>query len=131
MKMFRSEEYIKMENPTPGETYRPKILTSEDQAKNLWGIFGLFPPNTRVPYHFHSKRESLIIIISGEGTEVFEGKEIPIKAGDILYIPAGEKHTTINRSDKDLRFLEFQTPWSEVSDFIEVIGKDSGFKPTV
>jgi mannose-6-phosphate isomerase-like protein (cupin superfamily) len=131
MKIFKVEDYIQIQNPTPGETYRPKILTSEDRAKNLWGIFALFPPNTQVPYHFHGKRESLIIIISGEGTEVFEGKEIPIKAGDILYIPAGEKHTTINRSDKDLRFLEFQTPWSEVSDFIEVIGKDSGFKPTV
>lgn len=131
MKIFRSEDYIQIQNPTPGATYRPKILTGGDGAKNLWGIFGLFPPRTQVPYHLHSHRESLIIVISGEGTEVVEGKEIPIRAGDILYIPIGEKHTTINRSDKDLRFLEFQTPWSDVNDFVEVEGGKSGFKPTV
>ena len=37
MKIFKSEEYIKMANPTPGTSYRPEILTQEHQAKNLGG----------------------------------------------------------------------------------------------
>ena len=65
-------------------------------------------------------RESVIVVISGEGTEVIDGKEIPIKAGDILFIPAGEKHTTINRSDKDLRYLEYFTCPPLGADFVEV-----------
>jgi mannose-6-phosphate isomerase-like protein (cupin superfamily) len=120
MKIFRSEEYLKVKNQTPDRSYRPEILTADDQAKNLGGLFGLFPPGTQVPYHYHKNRESLIVVISGEGIEVIEGEETPIKAGDVLYIPAGEKHTTINRSNQDLRFFEFSTCSFLAADFVKV-----------
>ena len=107
MKMFKIEEYVDMENPNPGNPYRPEILTNEHKAKNLGGMFGLLVPDSQVPYHYHKNRESVIIVISGDATEIVEGEEIPIKAGDVMYIPAGEKHKTINRSDKDFRYLEF------------------------
>ena len=29
MKLFRTEEYIRLKNPTPGQAYRPEILTAE------------------------------------------------------------------------------------------------------
>src|SRR5512136_2120699 len=101
MKIYKSEEYIKMENPTPGKSYRPEISMKEHRAKNLGGMFGLLVPGSQVPYHYHNNRESIIIVISGEGIEVIDGKETPIRAGDILFLPAGEKHTTINRSSQD------------------------------
>ncbi len=120
MKVFKSEEYIKMPNPTPGQPYRPEILTKEHQAKNLGGMFGLLVAGSQVPYHYHNNRESVIIAISGEATEVIEGEEFPIKAGDVLFIPAGEKHTTINRSKNDFRYLEFFTHPPIGADFVEV-----------
>jgi quercetin dioxygenase-like cupin family protein len=120
MKVFKSEEYVKMPNPTPGQPYRPEILTKEHHAKNLGGMFGLLVAGSQVPYHYHNSRESVIIAISGEATEVVEGKEFPIKAGDVLFIPAGEKHTTINRSQKDFRYLEFFTHPPIGADFVEV-----------
>ena len=120
MKKFETQTYINKENPTPGEPYRPEILTVEHGAKGLGGMFGLLVSGSQVPYHYHKRRESIIIVISGEATEVIEGEEIPIKAGDVLYIPAGEKHTTINRSDKDFRYLEFFTEPPVTNDFVEV-----------
>jgi quercetin dioxygenase-like cupin family protein len=120
MKIFKSEEYIKMANPTPGTPYRPEILTKEHQAKNLGGMFGLLVAGSQVPYHYHNHRESIIIVLSGEATEVIEGQEIQIKAGDVLFIPAGEKHTTINRSNQDFRYLEFFTCPPLTADFVEV-----------
>jgi quercetin dioxygenase-like cupin family protein len=120
MKVFKSEEYIKMSNPTPGQPYRPEILTKEHQAENLGGMFGLLVAGSQVPYHYHNNRESVIIAISGEATEVIEGKEFPIKAGDVLFIPAREKHTTINRSKEDFRYLEFFTYPPIGADFVEV-----------
>jgi len=120
MKIFKSEEYIKMQNPTPGKPFRPEILTKEHNAKNIGGMFGLLVPGSQVPYHYHNNRESIIIVISGEAIEVIEGKEIPIKVGDVLYVPAGEKHTTINRSNKDFRYLEFYTYPPVMADFVEV-----------
>ena len=120
MKIFKSEDYIKFENPTPGTPYRPEILTAEHGAKNLGGMFGLLVPGSQVPYHYHNNRESVIIAISGEAIEVIDGKETLIKAGDILFIPAGEKHTTINRSNKDFRYLEYFTYPPLSADFIAV-----------
>jgi quercetin dioxygenase-like cupin family protein len=120
MKLFKSEEYIKVANPTPGMPYRPVILFKEDQAKNLGGMFGLLVAGSQVPYHYHNNRESIIIVISGEATEVIESEEIPIKAGDVLFIPAGEKHATINGSKQDFRYLEFFTCPPLAADFVEV-----------
>ena len=120
MKLFKIEDYIQMENPTPGEPYRPEILTTEHKANDMGGMMGLLVPGSQVPYHYHEKRESVIFFISGEGIEFIEGQEFPIKAGDVLFIPAGEKHTTLNRSDRDLRYLEFFTCPPVKSDFIEV-----------
>jgi len=120
MKIFKTDEFINMENPNPGESYRPEILTKEQKAKDLGGMFGLLVAGSQVPYHYHNKRESIIIVISGDATEIVEGREIPIKTGDILYIPAGEKHMTLNKSDKDFRYLEFFTCPPLSADFVEV-----------
>ncbi len=116
MEIFKIEEFLKMENPNPGTRFRQEILEGE----NLGGLFGLLGPGSQVPYHFHNKRESVIIALSGEATEVVEGKEIPIKANDVLFIPAREKHMTVNRTDKDFRYLEFHTFPPVSADFIEV-----------
>jgi mannose-6-phosphate isomerase-like protein (cupin superfamily) len=120
MKVFKTEEYVKMKNPTPGKFYREDLLTSTDPAKDLGGIFGLLVPGSQVPYHYHVKRESVIIAISGEAVEVIEGREFPIKAGDVLFIPPGEKHNTINRSNQDFRYLEFYSCPPGPADFVEV-----------
>lgn len=120
MEIFRIEELTKVENPNPGARFIREILTNEQKAENLGGLFGLLVPGSQVPYHFHNKRESVIIAVSGEATEIIEGKEFPIKANDVLYIPAGEKHTTVNRTDKDFRYLEFFTCPPVMADFIEV-----------
>ena len=123
MEIFKIGEYIKKKNPNPGERYVQELLTSKQRAENMGGIFAVLSAGGKVPYHYHNKRESIIIAISGEATEVVEGEETPIKANDVLYIPAGEKHGTINRTDKDFRYLEFFTSEPGVRDFIEVAGE--------
>jgi uncharacterized cupin superfamily protein len=120
MKVFKTDDYIRMPPPTPGEAYKPEILTSEQGAKSLGGLFGLVPPGTPGVYHFHRNRESVIIIVSGEATEIVEGKEISVKAGDILFIPSGEKHALENRSNRDVRYFEFFTHPPVKADFVEV-----------
>ena len=121
MKRFKTADYVQMVNPTPGETFPPEILTDKHGAKDLGGMFGLLPPGTQVPYHYHKKRESVIMIISGEGIEIMDGEEIPISTGDVFFIPVCVKHTTINNSENDLRYLEFYTQPPVGADFVEVI----------
>jgi uncharacterized cupin superfamily protein len=120
MKIFKTDEYVKLKNPTPGQSYRPEIPLSDHGAKSLGGMFGLLVPGSKVPYHYHNQRESMIMAISGEAVEIINGKEFPIQAGDVLFIPAGEKHTTENRSAGEFRYLEFFTNPPLGADFVEV-----------
>lgn len=120
MKLFKTEDYLKHKNPHPDKPYRPEILTIGDKAKSLGGMFGVLVPGSQVPYHYHKNRESVIVVIKGKAVEVIEGEEIPIEAGDVLFIPAGEKHTTINRTGEDFRYLEFFTCPPVTADFVEV-----------
>jgi len=120
VKLFKIREYIERENPVPDRPYRPEILTAADGAEDLGGMFGLLPPGTQVPYHFHRRRESIIFVLRGEATQVIDGKEMAIAAGDVLYLPAGEKHMTINRSSQDFRYLEVFTCPPLGADFVEV-----------
>ncbi len=109
-----------MENPTPGKRFRQDILTDKEKATHLFGIFIILTPGEDVPYHYHAERESLICAISGEATETVEGREFQFKAGDVLYIPAGEKHGMANKKDAEFRFLEFYTGSPGVDDRIMV-----------
>ena len=120
MKIFKGEEFGKMKNPTPGRTYKKDIFT-ELNAQGLSGVFGLIVPDSLGgDYHYHERGEHIIVIVSGEGVEIVEGGEIPVKAGDVLFIPAGEKHTIVNRSDKDLRYLGFCTRTPGKTDRVKV-----------
>lgn len=120
LKVWKTGHYREISNPTPGGIYRTSILGEEDQAKDLGGIAVVLPAGESVPYHYHEKRESLLLVLSGEAVEVCEAKEYPVQAGDVIFIPAGAKHGVINRSDKDFRFLEFFTYPPMLRDFIKV-----------
>lgn len=120
MKIIKIAELIAIENPAPGEPYRPEISLDGERLRALGGMFGLLVPGSQVPYHYHEKRESILIPISGEAVEIIEGRETVIRPGDVLLIPAGEKHTTANRSGDDFRYVEFFTCPPLAADFIKV-----------
>ena len=118
MKLFRKKDFAGVENQSPGQVYREGILTGDDTAHDLGGIFVLIPPGIEGQFHHHVKRESILIFVSGEAVGCFEDREIPVAAGDVFYIPPREKHRISNRSDKDVRFLEFFTQPPVQSDFV-------------
>jgi mannose-6-phosphate isomerase-like protein (cupin superfamily) len=57
--------------------------------------------------HLHDGFEECIYVLSGRGTTVAESGEIAIKPGDIILIPAGEKHMTRNTGSEPLVLLCF------------------------
>ena len=123
MEILKTNELIKIDNPNPGERYRLDLVTGEQMASKLGGFLIILPPGREVPYHYHEKQESLIFVIGGEATEIVEGEAFPIKAGEVLFIPAKEKHGMVNKSTDDVRYLEFFTAVG--SDFIEVTERKS------
>lgn len=57
--------------------------------------------------HLHSDFEECIYVLSGQGTMHAESGEHPVKPGDILLVPAGEKHMTANTGTEPLVLLCF------------------------
>jgi mannose-6-phosphate isomerase-like protein (cupin superfamily) len=60
----------------------------------------------RAPHH-HSDFEECIYVLSGQGTTFAESGEYPMRPGDTLLMPAGEKHLTRNTGTEPLLLLCF------------------------
>lgn len=119
MKVVNIEEYTKMANPVPGKLFSKELFGSE-KDETLGGIFSLLEPGIERPYHFHRKRESVIFVIRGEGAMLVEGKEVPIKAFDVVHIYPGEKHQMLKKAGNDIRYIEVFTCPPVPADYVKV-----------
>ena len=57
-------------------------------------------------YHSHERRSEVWTVISGKGRTVVNGVEQPVKAGDVIELPTGCRHTII--ADTEIRLIEVQ-----------------------
>lgn len=75
------------------------------------GIDTVPPGKQSCPYHFHHTQEEMFIILEGEGTLRVAGERLPIRAGDVIFIPCGPDypHHIINTSSADLKYLSIST----------------------
>ena len=49
--------------------------------------------------------EQDVFVLSGTGVVVGEEGEIPLREGDVVYVPPGERHQFVNTGHRVLRFL--------------------------
>lgn len=64
-------------------------------------------PGHKMNYHSHEKRDEIWNVIRGTGKTVVDGMEQPIKAGDVITMSAGCKHTVI-AGEEGLQLIEVQ-----------------------
>ena len=79
-------------------------------AKSLGASIDIVPPGKRAcPYHFHYVEEEMFIVLEGSGTLRVAGEMLPIREGDMMFIPPGPEypHQILNTSDKVLKYLSF------------------------
>jgi quercetin dioxygenase-like cupin family protein len=57
--------------------------------------------------HFHNGFEECIYVMSGTGCTEADSGNFPLKAGDTILIPSGEKHATRNTGTEPLVLLCF------------------------
>jgi mannose-6-phosphate isomerase-like protein (cupin superfamily) len=57
--------------------------------------------------HQHSGHEECMYVLSGQGTTFAESGEFPLKPGDTILIPPGERHVTRNTGSVPLLLLCF------------------------
>ncbi len=63
-------------------------------------------PGHSMNYHSHERRDEVWTVISGKGRTIVDGMEQPVKAGDVVTMQAGCRHTII--ADTELKVIEVQ-----------------------
>jgi uncharacterized cupin superfamily protein len=87
-------------------------------ARKLGASVDTVAPGMRsCPYHFHHAQEEMFVILEGHGTLRVAGEMLPLREGDIAFIPPGPEypHQIINTSGEPLKYLSIGTrEWPEL-----------------
>ena len=88
-------------------------------AEKSWGSFRVLDvkpasmtilvtlnPGHGMNYHSHEHRDEVWTVIAGEGKAILDGREQPVKVGDIIRMPVGCKHTVF--AETELQIIEVQ-----------------------
>ncbi len=101
---------------------KPFVDNFEQQimfAEKSWGSFRVLDVETgsmalkvtlnsghSMNYHSHKNRDEVWVVISGTGRTIVDGFEQAVKAGDVITMSAGCRHTIV--ADTELKLIEVQ-----------------------
>lgn len=80
-----------------------RVLDVEDESMTIKVTLN---KGHRMNYHSHERRDEVWTVISGRGRSIVDGMEQPVKAGDVVTMQAGCRHTLI--ADTELKVIEVQ-----------------------
>ena len=75
----------------------------------LVGLNG-FEPGQSHPLHAHEGMDKVYSVVEGEGVFLLEGRELPMRAGDLLVAPEGVPHGVSNTGTGRLLVLVILAP---------------------
>jgi mannose-6-phosphate isomerase-like protein (cupin superfamily) len=78
----------------------------------------LVPGGARGKLHHHTRADNVYIVKRGEGALTVDGKNYHIRENDVVYIPAGTKHSLANLSDDVFEIFEIYAPSGQHFDFV-------------
>ena len=108
-----NEVELRREQREPLYDTRCARLATPDTAASKLGIsIDVLAPGKRgCPYHLHHVQEEMFVVLEGEGTLRVAGEMLAVKAGDVIFMPAGpdHPHQLINSSTAALKFLSIST----------------------
>jgi mannose-6-phosphate isomerase-like protein (cupin superfamily) len=78
----------------------------------------LIPGGPRGKVHRHTNSDNVYLVKRGEGTLTVEGVTYMIHEDDVVYIPAGMKHSLHNASDAVFEIFEIYAPAGSQFDFV-------------
>jgi len=108
---FNDAELTAEVRPPLYETLCTRLATGT-AAQKLGASIDIVAPGKRsCPYHFHYAQEEMFVILEGEGTLRVAGEMLPIRGGDVIFIPPGPQypHQIINSSAAPLKYLSIGT----------------------
>ncbi len=78
----------------------------------------LAPGGPRGKLHHHSRADNIYIVRRGEGTLTVENQVYTLRENDVVYIPAGARHSLSNNGAEPFEIFEIYAPAGKDFDFV-------------
>ena len=92
-----------------GDTIRRDVFTmvtpEQSASGRIMSGYTVIYPRCRTRGHSHADREEVYYFVKGSGVMVVGDEEMPVTAGDTLYLEPGPFHATINTTDFPLEYF--------------------------
>jgi uncharacterized cupin superfamily protein len=113
-RLIRNFNDVELEKQVREPLYETQTasLAQGTAARKLGASIDIVAPGKRsCPYHFHHAQEEMFVILEGTGTLRVAGEMLPLRAGDVIFIPPGPEypHQLINTSDAPLKYMSIST----------------------
>jgi mannose-6-phosphate isomerase-like protein (cupin superfamily) len=98
--------------PADHATYSPDKMGKSTLFHSPRLLVGLnaFEPGQSHALHAHAGMDKVYSVVEGEGVFLLEGRELPMRAGDLLVAPEGMSHGVRNTGDRRLLVLAILAP---------------------
>jgi mannose-6-phosphate isomerase-like protein (cupin superfamily) len=97
--------------PTPdGRVLTIKIDSEQTPGLRMSMIAEDLPPKSEIGVHLHSNEDEIIFIRMGTGVATLGDREVPVAAGDAVYVPQGVWHGLRNNSQDMLGMTAIYSP---------------------
>ncbi len=80
-----------------------KVMDVEEESMTIKVTLN---PGHSMNYHSHKNRDEVWVVLAGNGKTIVDGYEQAVKAGDVITMSAGCRHTVI--ADTELKLIEVQ-----------------------
>jgi mannose-6-phosphate isomerase-like protein (cupin superfamily) len=113
-------------------TMRDSVMITEETCGSQQFSAGLFfvRPGGQGHADTHEDAEEVFYIIQGQANILMDGEDCHVKAGDVVFVPAGVSHQVINTGDETYcAFWLIGARWSDLPDIVEALGKWREIEP--
>jgi quercetin dioxygenase-like cupin family protein len=80
------------------------LISKEDGAENFAMRMFEIEPAGHTPLHTHPQ-EHEVFVLEGEGALIFEGKQHPLGAEYVVFVPPNKQHRFMNTGESVMRML--------------------------
>ncbi len=104
--------------------YRKVIYTGTQSQLVLMSI----PVGGDIGMETHPGTDQLLFFVEGNGDAIFNGESQPIKANDVVSVPAGTEHNFVNIGQVPLKLYTVYSPPNHPDGIIEATKKEAEIK---
>jgi quercetin dioxygenase-like cupin family protein len=87
----------------PGVTVRWLVSELDEEPTYALRLYETEPGCVTMAHTHYWEHQ--VFVLAGTGTVIAGDEEVTLREGDMVYIPAGERHQFINRDKQPFRFL--------------------------